>query len=106
MAVARAVRSGERLDGSRSAAAVVDYSRGIQSAATSLATAAVRLLVRVLVVAVPTALWDAVFGSVGNAVASAVYLALLVAEIWWWPPRRAQLLANADRACGTPDGTV
>ncbi|KAA0115771.1 hypothetical protein [Mycolicibacterium sp. P9-22] len=105
VAVARAVRSGERLDDPRLAAAVVGYSRGIASAAQHRPPLR-WLLVCVLVVAVLTAVWDAVFGSVGNAVASAVYLAMLVAEIWWWPPRRAQLLANAERVCGTPDGTV
>lgn len=98
VAVARAVRSGDHPDEPRLAGAVVDYSRGIRSAARQ--TPPLRwLLVCVLVVAVLTALWDTVSGSVGNAVASAVYLAMIVTEIWWWPKRRAQLLANADRAC-------
>ena len=45
-----------------------------------------------------TAAWDAVFGSWGNAAASAIYLVLLSIELFWWPKRREQLLANADRA--------
>ena len=56
------------------------------------------LLVFVLVVAVGTAVWDAVFGSWGNAVASGIYLVLLFIELFWWPKRQQQLLANAERA--------
>ncbi|MEO3760497.1 hypothetical protein ABGB19_19710 [Mycobacterium sp. B14F4] len=52
----------------------------------------------VLVVAVGTAVWDAVFGSWGSAIASAIYLAALGVELFWWPRRQAQLLANANRA--------
>jgi hypothetical protein len=39
-----------------------------------------------------------VFGSWGNAVASFIYLVMLLLELFWWPKRRDQLLANADRA--------
>jgi hypothetical protein len=39
-----------------------------------------------------------VYGSWGNAIASGIYLALLAIEVFWWPKRQAQLLANADRA--------
>jgi hypothetical protein len=42
--------------------------------------------------------WDAVYGSWGNAAASAIYLALLLIELFWWPKRRDELLANGDRA--------
>ncbi|MEE6163662.1 MULTISPECIES: hypothetical protein [unclassified Mycolicibacterium] len=54
----------------------------------------------VLVVAAASAAWDAVFGSWGNAVASVIYLVALLAEMFWWPKRRARLLANVDRTCG------
>ena len=43
-------------------------------------------------------MWDAVAGSWGNAIASAIYLVLLGIELFWWPKRRDQLLANADHA--------
>ena len=98
VAVARAVRSGERIADSRLVAAAADLARGMRIADDTRPLRG--LLIAVLVVAVLTALWDSIFGSIGNAVASAVYLVLLVAEIWWWPRRRAQLLANADRASG------
>ena len=56
------------------------------------------LLWFVLTVAVGTAVWDTVFGSVRNGVASCIYLVLLLLELFWWPKRQRQLLANADRA--------
>jgi hypothetical protein len=52
----------------------------------------------VLVVAVGTTIWDGLFGTWGNAIASVIYLVLLLVEIFWWPKRREQLLANSDRA--------
>lgn len=56
------------------------------------------LLWFVLTVAVGTAVWDTVFGSVRNGVGSCIYLVLLLLELFWWPKRQRQLLANADRA--------
>lgn len=38
------------------------------------------------------------FGSWGTTVASAVYLVVLVIELFGWPKRRDQLLANTDRS--------
>jgi hypothetical protein len=29
---------------------------------------------------------------------SAIYLVMLVLEVFWWPKRQQQVLANADRA--------
>jgi hypothetical protein len=52
----------------------------------------------VLVVAVATTAWDAVYGSWGNAIVSVIYLVALLAEMFWWPKRRDELLANGDRA--------
>ena len=40
----------------------------------------------------------AVFGTWGNAIASAIYLVALLFELFWWPKRQRQLLADADRA--------
>jgi hypothetical protein len=95
--VVRTARRGERIGDARLAQAVVDYSSGMHAAAEK-ARAFRWLLIVVLVVAVGTAAWDAVFGSWGNAAASAIYLVLLLVELFWWPKRQAQLLANADRA--------
>jgi hypothetical protein len=56
------------------------------------------LLWFVLTVAVGTAVLDTVFGSVRNGVASCIYLVLLRLELFWWPNRQRQPLADADRA--------
>jgi uncharacterized membrane protein len=95
--VVRTARRGERIGDARLAQAVVDYSSGMHAAAVK-ARAFRWLLILVLVVAVGTAAWDAVFGSWGNAAASVIYLVLLFVELFWWPKRQAQLLANADHA--------
>jgi hypothetical protein len=97
VAVVRTVRRGERIGDARLTQAVADYSQGLHAAADE-ARPFRWLVPLVLVVAVATAVYDAVFGSWGNAVVSVIYLALLVAELFWWPKRRDQLLANADRA--------
>lgn len=95
--VARTARRGEHIPDARLAHAVIDYSQGLHAAAEK-ARPFRWVLPLVLVVAVGTAVWDAVFGSWGNTVASAIYLVLLLLELLWWPKRRDQLLANADRA--------
>jgi hypothetical protein len=95
--VARTARRGERIGDARLAQAIVDYSSGLHAAAER-ARPFRWLIPIVLVVSVGTAAWDAVYGSWGNAAASAVYLVLLGIELFWWPKRQAQLLANADRA--------
>lgn len=99
VAVAAAARNGDRIDDPRLLPAAADYRRGMHAAAERARPLRWLLLV-VLVVAVGTTAWDAVFGSWGNAVASVIYLAALLIEIFWWPKRQAQLLANVDRACG------
>jgi hypothetical protein len=95
--VVRTARRGERVGDARLARAVVDYSSGMHAAAEN-ARPWRWLLVCVLVVAVGTAVWDAVFGSWGNAAMSAIYLVLLFIELFWWPKRQQQLLADAGRA--------
>jgi hypothetical protein len=95
--VVRTARRGERIGDPRLAQPVVDYSTGIHAAADD-ARPFRWVLPLVLVVGVGTALWDAVFGSWGNALASFIYLVMLLLELFWWPKRRDQLLANADRA--------
>ena len=104
--VARAAREGQRIDDPRLTAALIDYRNGLQEAAEK--TRWLRWLVPlVLVVAVGTALWDSVYGSWGNAIVSVIYLVMLAVEVFWWPKRRRQLLANADRAVElVDDGAV
>jgi hypothetical protein len=97
VAAARAARRGERIADVRLAQALIDYSHGLHASAERARP--FRWLVwLVLIVAMGSALWDTVFGSWGNGVASGIYLVALLAELFWWPKRQDQLLANADRA--------
>ncbi|PXX09865.1 hypothetical protein [Mycolicibacterium moriokaense] len=95
--VVRTARRGERIGDARLAQAVIDYNRGMQDAAEK-GRFFRWFLIFILVVAVGTAVWDGVYGSWGNAVASVIYLVILLFELFWWPKRLAQLLANTDRA--------
>jgi len=95
--VARAAREGEPIADPRHAPALVDYRNGLHEAAAE-ARPLRWVIWFLLVVAVGTAGWDAAFGSWGNAIASAIYLVILLLEVFWWPKRQKQLLANADRA--------
>jgi hypothetical protein len=97
VAVVAAARRGERIGDDSLAPAVVDYGRGLH-AAVERGKPWRWVIVLVLVVAVATAAWDAVQGSLGNVVVSVVYLVLAGLEMFWWPRRCDELLANADRA--------
>ena len=90
-------RRGKSIGDATLTQAVVDYRAGMRAAAEQ-ARPLRWVIPVVLVVSVGTALWDAVFGSWGNAIASAIYLVLLGIEMFWWPNRRDELLANADHA--------
>jgi hypothetical protein len=95
--VARAARGGERIDDPDLMPALTGYRNGLHEAAQE--SRFLRWLVWfVLTVSVGMALWDAAFGSWGNAIVSAIYLVLLALEVFWWPTRQRQLLANADMA--------
>jgi hypothetical protein len=95
--VVRTARHGERIRDPALAEAVIDYSDGMHAAAEQ--GRPFRWLVPlVLVVSLAMAVWDAVFGSWGNAVVSCIYLVAFLVELFWWPKRRDQLLANADSA--------
>ncbi|OBK70341.1 hypothetical protein [Mycobacterium sp. 1274761.0] len=95
--VVAAARNGHAVDDARLSPALGEYRDGLHTAAEE-ARPLRWLFWFVLVVAIASAVWDATFGSWGNTVASAVYLALLVLDMFWWPRRQRQLLANADRA--------
>ena len=95
--VARTARRGERVQDAGLAQAVIDYSRGMR-AAVDKGRPFRWVVPLVLVVGVGTTIWDGLFGTWGNAVASGIYLVLLLLELFWWPKRRDQILANADRA--------
>jgi hypothetical protein len=97
VAVVRAARRGERIADPRLAQAVIDYRDGLHVAAEK-ARPYRWLIWLVLAVAGAMAIWDTVAGSVRDGVASCLYVGLLLIEVFWWPKRQEQLLANADRA--------
>jgi hypothetical protein len=96
-AVVGAARRGDRIGDVTLAPAVIDFRDALYAAADKRRPLR-WLIVVVLVVAVASAVWDGVYGSVGNLIVSAVYVALIGVELFWWPKRQADLLANADRA--------
>jgi hypothetical protein len=95
--VARTARRGERIGDPHLAPAVVDYSKGMRAAAEQ-AKPYRWIVPLVLIVSIATAVWDSIFGTWGNAIASVIYLAAFLVELFWWPKRRDELLANSDRA--------
>lgn len=97
IAVVTATRRGDRIGDASLAPAVVDYGTGLHAAADK-GKPWRWVIVFVLVVAIAVALWDAFYGSWGSAVVSAIYLVFLGVEVFWWPRRQAELLANADKA--------
>ena len=99
VSVARAARRGEQLKDERLIQAANGY-RAAMHAAADAAHGFRWLVAFLLAVAAATAVWDASYGSIGNAVVSAIYLVMLLAEVFWWPRRRRELLENVDRACG------
>ncbi len=103
--VVRTARLGERIGDPRLAQAVIDYCRGFHDAADT-ARLFRWFLVFILVVGVGTAVWDAVYGSWGNVVVSVIYLVLLLFELFWWPKRLEQLLANTDRAANIAEHVI
>lgn len=102
VALVGAARRGDTAAEPRWAAALVGYARGMREAEEK--HRAFRWLIwLVLVVAVVSAVYDAALGSVGSAVASAVYLVALLFEVFWWPKRKVQILANCDRAAAAAE---
>lgn len=95
VAVARTVRRGKPVTEARLCAPVIDYSRALHSAAETGRWSRWVLAI-ILVVATAAGAWDALHGSWGNTAASAIYLLALLVEFFWFPKRKAQLLANAD----------
>lgn len=95
--VANAARHGEPVDDAQLVPALSEYRDGLHLAAEE-AKPLRWVIWFVLVVAVGTAAFDGIFGSWGNLIVSAIYLVMLIAEMFWWPKRQNQLLANADRA--------
>lgn len=95
--VARTARRGERIGDPQLAPAVIDYSKGMRAAAEQ-AKPYRWVVPLILIVSIATAVWDSIFGTWGNAIASVIYLVAFLVELFWWPKKRDELLANGDRA--------
>jgi hypothetical protein len=97
--VARTARRGARIGDPRLARPIIDYGAGMHAAAEQ-ARPYRWVIPLILVVSVGMALWDSIFGTWGNAIVSVIYLAALLVEMFWWPKRRDELLANCHSAAG------
>lgn len=95
--VADAARRGLHIDDPRLVPALTDYRDGLHAAAED-AKPLRWVIVVVLVGSVFAAGYDALFGSWGNLIVSLIYLVMLGVEMFWWPNRQRQILANADHA--------
>ena len=97
VAVVAATRRGEPIADARLAQAVVDYSAGLRTAREKALP--FRWLVWLLIAAaLVAAMVDSVTGPVLSAVVSWLFVGFFAIELFWWPRRQAQLLANVERA--------
>ena len=96
-AVVRATRRGEAVADTRLAPAVSGYADALRRAAEEDRLRR-RVVLIVTVVAALLAVYDTLRGSTGEMIASWLVTFLLVADLLWWPRRRARLLALAGRA--------
>ncbi|MGW1889098.1 hypothetical protein ACWCP6_02405 [Streptomyces sp. NPDC002004] len=96
-AVVRATRRGEAIGDPRLAPAVVEYAGALHRTAEEDRLRR-WVVVLVTVLAVALAVYDSVMGSSGETIASWLVVVLFLADLMWWPRRRARLLARADRA--------
>ncbi|WP_191871735.1 hypothetical protein [Streptomyces filipinensis] len=95
--VVRATRRGEAVTDPRLAPLVVEYAGALRRTAEEDRLRR-WIVVLVTVLAVALAVNDTVTGPTGVTVASWLVVALLLADLLWWPRRRARLLDRAGRA--------
>jgi hypothetical protein len=97
VAVVGATRRGDNCGEARLAHAVVEYSSGLREAHEQARR--YRWIVPVVVaVSLVLAVVDSFVTSTRPALVSWLWVAIVAAELWWWPRRRADLLAKAERA--------
>ncbi len=96
VAVARAARTGRVIDDARLAPAAIGYADGLRDAradARRLHWLVWLFAVAVLVLAVV----DTISGPLRVAIVSWLFVGFFVVELFWWPTRQDQLVANAER---------
>jgi hypothetical protein len=97
VAVVRATRRGRAIDEPDLAHAVIEYGSGLRRAAEQARR--YRWVIPVVaVLSLVLALTDSLFESVRLALVSWLWVAILVAELMWWPRKRAGVLSAAERA--------
>jgi hypothetical protein len=97
VAVARVTRRGRMIEEPRLAHAVIEYGGGLRQAQEQ-ARRYRWVIPLVAVLSLILAVVDSLFGSIGLALVSWLWVAILVAELAWWPRKQARLLSNVQRA--------
>ncbi|MEU2062707.1 hypothetical protein [Streptomyces sp. NPDC013455] len=96
-AVVRATRRGEAIGDPRLAPSVLGYADALRRTAEEDRIR--RWVIPVVtVLSVGLAVYDTLESATGEMIASWLLVALLLAELVWWPRRVSRLLASADRA--------
>lgn len=96
-AVVRAVRRGQKNGQPHLAHAAIDYARGLRQAQNQ-ARRYPWVIPLVAVLSLILAITDSFFGSLRLALVSWLWVAIVVAEMLWWPSKQVALLSNAERA--------
>ncbi|MCS0604372.1 hypothetical protein NX794_24620 [Streptomyces sp. LP11] len=96
-AAVRATRRGEDVGDRRPAPAVVEYADGLRRVAEDDRLRR-PIVLSVAVLALALAGYDTLTAPAAEVIASWLVVALFLADLVWWPRRRAALLTRAERA--------
>jgi len=96
-AVVRAARHGQKIDEPRLAHAVIEYASGLRQAQNQ-ARRYRWVIPLVAILSLVLAVTDSFFGSIRLALVSWLWVAIVWAELLWWPRKQVDLLSNAERA--------
>lgn len=96
-AVVRAARRGQEIDEPQLAHAVIEYASGLRQAQEQ-ARRYRWVIPLVAILSLILAVTDSFFGSIRLALVSWLWVAIVVAELLWWPRKQVDLLSNAERA--------
>jgi hypothetical protein len=95
--VVRATRRGQMVDDPHLAQAVIEYGSGLRQAQEQ--TSRYRWVIAlVALLSLILAVTDSFFGSTRLALVSWLWVAIVVAELVWWPRKQVELSSNAERA--------
>jgi hypothetical protein len=97
VAVVRATRLGQLINEPHLAHAVIEYGSGLRQAQEQ-ARRYRWVIPLVAILSLILAVTDSFFGSIRLALVSWLWVAIVVAELVWWPRKQVDLLSNAERA--------